>query len=118
MDLIALVSDKNTEFAIRGLLSRTESLGVRNVRFNIFVHPEKDPGSLLKAHDFLRTFHRSYLPALVIFDHEGCGREDKSREELEQLVEDRLSQRSCALQRADCEELIQELVRPSPTLVS
>jgi hypothetical protein len=91
MDLIALVSDKNMEFAIRGLLGRTESLGVRNVNFDIFVHPEKDPGCLLKGHDFLRTFHRGYLHALVMFDHEGCGREDKSREELEQLVEDRLS---------------------------
>jgi hypothetical protein len=91
-DLIALVADKDMESFLRGLLTRTNSLGVQPFGYDVFFHPGKDPGCLKKAHDFLRAFHRTYRHALVIFDREGCGSEDKSREELERLVENRLYQ--------------------------
>ena len=91
-DLIALVADKNMESILRGLLTRTESLGIRILNYDVFTHIERDPGCLRKSHDFLRTHHRNYRHALVMFDRVGCGSENKSREELEQLVEDRLSQ--------------------------
>jgi len=91
-DLIALVADSNMESALRGLISRTESLGIQNLNYDVFVHLERDPGCLRKSHDFLRLHQRSYRHALVIFDREGCGSEDKSREELEQRVEAHLSQ--------------------------
>jgi hypothetical protein len=60
--------------------------------YDIFVHPEKDPGCLLKAHDFLRAFSSSYSHALVMFDRQGCGRDERSRDELEKMVEDHLRQ--------------------------
>jgi hypothetical protein len=45
----------------------------------------------LEAHDFLRPFVRSYARALVVFDREGCGQEQRPRDELEQIVEQHLA---------------------------
>jgi hypothetical protein len=90
-DVVILVADKNMEFALRGVLSRTASLRIEPVLADIFVHPEKDPGCLLRSDAFLRPFQHSHDHALVLFDREGCGRED-SRPVLEADVEARLLQ--------------------------
>jgi len=89
-DLVVLVADKNMEFAIKGLLKRHSALGVKAVDFDLYAHPEKDPGCLLRAEAFLRPFNLSHKFALVIFDREGCGRESDTREQLETRVEERL----------------------------
>lgn len=91
-DLVVLVADKNMEHAIRGILSRHTSLRIESVLCDIFVHPEKDPGCLLRSHEFLRPFQRSHDYALVVFDREGCGRDQRPRVELEQAVEQRLDE--------------------------
>jgi hypothetical protein len=92
-DLVILVADKNTEFTLKGLLSRrTHSLRVRPMTFDIFVHIERDPGCLRRAHDFLRPYAQRYRHALVVFDREGCGQEDKERGSLERQVEEQLKQ--------------------------
>ena len=52
-DLILLVADKNMEASLKGLLTRFRSLKLRQVTFDLYVHPERDPGCLLRAHDFL-----------------------------------------------------------------
>ena len=90
-DLIVLVADRNTEAAVRGVLSRPKSLGTRSVEVVIRIHPEKDPGCRLRAHEFLRAFRNRYARAIVIFDREGCGREAEGREALEADVEERLA---------------------------
>lgn len=91
-DLVVLVPDKNMEASLRGLLSRCAALGLREVTFDLFVHPERDPGCLLKSHQFLLSFTGQYDHALVLLDREGCGREESSRDDLEAQVEDRLSE--------------------------
>jgi len=91
-ELIALVADRNMEFALRGLLSRERSLRASVASYDVFVHPEKDPGCFLKGPDFLRSFYRQYSYALVMFDREGCGREARTRTDLETDVENRLDQ--------------------------
>jgi len=90
-DLIALVADSNAESAVRGLLSRRPSLGIREISADVYVHPERDPGCCRKAHEFLRSFAKAYHHALVLFDREGSGRDDQTRVELEAQVADRLS---------------------------
>ena len=90
-DLILLVADQNMLFSVRGLLSRPTALGIRTVEHDVYPHPHHDPGCLLEAHDFLRPFVRIYARALVVFDREGCGREQRTRDELEQIVENHLS---------------------------
>ena len=91
-DLVVLVADKNMEYAVRGLLERHASLGTRAVKYDIFVHPQHDPGCLRESHAFLQGLSRNFDRALVILDREGCGRESASRIALEAEIEDRLSQ--------------------------
>jgi len=90
-DLVILTADKNAQFALRGLLTRYPSLGIKELRPDFFVHPEKDPGVLRKSHDFLRSFSQSHRHALIIMDREGCGAEQRSREEMEQQIETAMS---------------------------
>lgn len=90
-DLVVLVADKNIEYTVKGLLSRQQSLGVRELSTDIYVHPESDPGCFLRAQDFLRPFHGQYAHTLVMLDRDGCGRENLSRESLEEDLEGRLS---------------------------
>lgn len=90
-DLVVLVADKDAEQVIGALLTeRVPSLHIRPVRFDIFRHPRKDPGVLLEAHDFLRPFQRHYRRALVVFDHEGSGRESIGASEVEEELQARL----------------------------
>jgi hypothetical protein len=90
-DLVGLVADGNLREALLGLLARPKALGVRHdVTYEIHVHPEHDPGCLLRAPDFLRLFETKFQHAIVIFDHQGCGREQVARLELEADLEQRL----------------------------
>ncbi|ATB35437.1 hypothetical protein CYFUS_000850 [Cystobacter fuscus] len=92
-DLVVLVADKNTEFALKGLLTRrTHALRIRPITFDVFVHIERDPGCLRRAPDFLRPHSTRYNHALVMFDRDGCGQEHKERVDLEQQVEEQLAQ--------------------------
>lgn len=92
-DLVVLVPDKNLEASVDKILLRHQSLNIRPIRLQkIYVHPERDPGCFLAAHNFLRTFTEQCDHGLVIFDREGSGQESESREALEQIVERRLSQ--------------------------
>ena len=89
-DLVVLAADKNMEFAVKGILGRFRSLGIREITADFRVHPENDPGCLVRGHDFLRPFVNHYAHALVLLDREGCGREAANREELEANLEQRL----------------------------
>jgi hypothetical protein len=91
-DLIVLVADQDMLFSVRGLLSRPTALGTRPIAHDIYPHPYHDPACLLEAHNFLRPFIGSYARALVVFDREGCGQDQKPRDELERIVERRLAQ--------------------------
>ena len=90
--MIVLVADANMEFAVQGILKRTSALAIRSPTFDIFVHPEHDPGCLRRAGEFLRSAggERRYVHALVLFDRRGCGRDLESRVQLEAAVEEQL----------------------------
>jgi hypothetical protein len=91
-DLILLAADKNIEASLKGLLSRFQALGLRRITFDPYVHPERDPGCLLRSHDFLRPFVGLYEHALVLLDRAGCGRDAAERSILESQIEERLGQ--------------------------
>lgn len=90
-DLVLLVADENMRFTMKGILSRSPSLAIRSITCDPYVHPQRDPGCLMQSHEFLRSRANQYAHALVMFDRDGCGHEKRSREELEQRVEERLS---------------------------
>lgn len=89
-DLIVLVPDADMEYAIQALLPRHQALDIRPVTFDIRRHMQRDAGCRSDCHNFLRLFLNDYQYALVLFDHEGCGREQMTRLELETDVEGRL----------------------------
>lgn len=90
-DLVILCADKNTEFLLKGLLPRLPvSSGLRNFDYKTFVHPHQDSGVLNEAHKFLRALKAQYAKALVLWDVEGCGRDEKGRAALELQVEENL----------------------------
>ena len=86
-DLVVLAADKNLEYAVRGLLSRRESLGLCEIVVDVFVHPEHDPGCLLKSDVFMASLRGRYSHAIIMFDREGCGQEQNDRTALEEKVE-------------------------------
>lgn len=90
-DLVCLVADGNIRETLSSLLRRrNSSLRIREIRVDFVVHPEHDPGCFLRSHDLLRTFVGRFRHALVVFDREGCGREQLSRTDLEEELERRL----------------------------
>lgn len=89
-ELVVLTADKNCQFALRGLLTRFHSLKIRQVTPDYRLHPQKDPGILRGAHDFLRTFSKTHAHALVLMDREGSGREALTREAMEERIENAL----------------------------
>ena len=90
-DLVVLAADSNMEFAVRGILSRAPSLTIRSISFDVLVHPEHDPGCLLRGAALLSGLTARYRHALVMFDVEGCGQEAQGREALESRVEAELA---------------------------
>ena len=89
-DLVVLTPDKNMEAAIGGILTRHRSLAIRPLNSRILVHPARDPGCLKDGFNLLRPFSKQYSHGLVLMDHDGCGRETDSREQLEAEVEGQL----------------------------
>ena len=89
-DLVVLTADSNAEHGVRAVLRRHEAVGMRAISFEVFVHPERDPGCLRRSHDFLRPQVGRFERALVVFDHEGCG-DTRIRTVLESEVETNLA---------------------------
>lgn len=94
-ELVVLAADLDAENALRGILQRWQSLGIRELRdgngFEIFRHPQRDAGCRSDADAFLKSFVHTYGHALVVFDHHGCGWEDRPAEKVETDLERRLS---------------------------
>lgn len=87
-DLVILAADKDLEFALRGMLSRPEALGIRPVEANtdIFVEPEHDPACALRGVDFLDNLSEQYRYGSLIFDYEGSGKEATAPQELQKNI--------------------------------
>ncbi len=81
-DLVVLAADMDMEHALRGLLSRHKSLPIRQIVFDIFVHPEHDAACARRGVSFLSPLSQRYRYALLIMDHEGSGREKMSADDL------------------------------------
>lgn len=90
-DLVVLTADADAEETIRGLLSKPQRLGIRQINHDLLRHADRDPGCWTDAENFLRSQVNYYLYALVIFDHDGCGQEHQSVEDLQEALEKRLS---------------------------
>ena len=95
-DLMVLVADLDAELAMRALLRRTQSLGIRTVSFQVDRFPRHDAGCCREADVYLRPFIRQFEYAMVLFDRHGSGRESLARQDLEAHVEERLTRNGWA----------------------
>ncbi len=90
-DLVVLVADKDMQHALKGLFSRPRALGIRPVAHDIYVHPQHDPACARpEGVQFLSRFAAQYDHGLLLFDHEGSGREATSTAALQREIDQRL----------------------------
>ncbi len=89
-DLVILAADKDVKQTLHGMLGRPEALGIRKLRFEIIVHPQHDPACARRGVAFLSGLglSRKYRHGLLVFDHEGSGREDEERGALQRKLND------------------------------
>jgi len=99
-DLFVLVADKDMEQTLNGLLGRPQSLCIRSVTCKIHPHPEHDAGCRTGGVDLLRTFCNQYQHALLMFDREGSGRDDRQAGEVENELEEQLARNGWNDERA------------------
>lgn len=81
-DLLLLVPDKNTQFALKGALARHEALGIRPIEFDFLVHSGRDGGVRSSGATLAALKRNQFKHLLMIFDHEGSGAESKPASEL------------------------------------
>jgi hypothetical protein len=89
-DLILLVPDKNTEYTMRGALSRPEALGIRQIDFQVLVDQGRDGGVRRRGSQVLGVQQARFSHALLVLDYEGCG-SDVAPVELEAALDNALS---------------------------
>ncbi len=76
---------------MQGLLKKIPSIEhLVEFSFDILVHPYRDPGVFNGADEFLKPLIGRYDYALVLLDHQGCGREQLSVEAIEASIASRL----------------------------
>jgi len=91
-DLVILVPGKDERETFDALLSsRWKSLGIRQVHYKILVHPHRDSGCWQGAPEVLEPFVRLADRVLVVFDHEGSGREAEPPDQVAADVRVRLA---------------------------
>jgi hypothetical protein len=81
-DLLLLVPDKNTQFALRGALGRHEALDIHPIEFEFLVHSGRDGGVRANGAVLASLKRNQFKHLLMIFDHEGSGAESLSAAEL------------------------------------
>ena len=92
-DLVLLVADKNSQFALKGALGRPEALGIRPIEYEFRVHPGRDGGARKTGPEVLALDRRRFNHALLVLDFEGSGTDLPNATALEAQLDGRLSMR-------------------------
>lgn len=88
---MVLVPDKNTQFALRGILARHSALGIRPISYDFRIHPGRDGGVRTAGPELLRGERARFHHALLVHDRAGCGASElASTLDLEAELEQRL----------------------------
>src|SRR4051794_18919350 len=91
-DLALLVADKNMDFAMRGILGRPESLGIRAVTYEIEQHGGRDGGVRTTGPETIARLKRECHFGMIMLDWEGSGASAASAIILEHELDQRLAQ--------------------------
>lgn len=90
-DLVVVAADKDMQHALKGMLARPQALGIRQVDVDIFVHPMHDPACAQRGVEFMADFSEQYHHGLLMFDHQGSGREQLLPRELSKSINEDFS---------------------------
>lgn len=91
-DLVILVADKNAQYALQGVLSRPQALGIRPLSFEFRTHVGRDGGARSSGVEVLARERARFSHALLVFDFEGCGAEGVATAvDLQSQLDERLS---------------------------
>jgi hypothetical protein len=90
-DLALVVADKNMDFAMRGILTRHDRLGIRSVSFEIKPHIGRDGGVRTTGPETLSLLRHQFRHGLLMLDWEGAGAEASDAVELEKELDERLT---------------------------
>ena len=93
-DLFVLAADKNIASALRGLFSRPQALGIRLIENDVTDYFERDPGCARHGVATLSNLSEHYRHGLLIFDHEGSGREQIQPQKLQQELNEEFDRSS------------------------
>lgn len=93
-DLVVLAADKDMEHALKGLLARPIALGIRAIEVEIIVHPEHDSACASRGVEYLSNFSGRFRYGLLVFDHEGSGKEDLLPNKLQETLNNDFAQSS------------------------
>jgi hypothetical protein len=86
-DLVVICPDQNWKAVLEAVLSRHESLKIREIDFMVLHNPlGSDGGTRVHGARFVRTQRSRFSHALVVFDRQGCG-SSQPEETIEQEVE-------------------------------
>lgn len=86
-DLVALVADRDMQGVLRQVLNRPKSLGIRPIESVVTSENRHDPACATMGVELLGEYARDFDHAILMFDHEGSGRERESPEEIEASLE-------------------------------
>lgn len=90
-DLVVLAADKDLKTALESLLKRHQALEICPITFDVYTDPGHDPTCARQGVQFLNSFYGQYHHALLMFDYEGSGMEQKfSADELQQALDSQL----------------------------
>ena len=90
-DLVVVVADKSMQQTLEGLLARPKALGIRQVEMDIYSHPQHDPACAQRGVEFMSDYSEQYHYGLLMFDHEGSGREQIHPQELAKEINEEFS---------------------------
>jgi hypothetical protein len=90
-DLVLLVADKNMDFAMRGILARPESLGIRSIEYEIKPHPGRDGGARTTGPETLSLLRSQFRHGILMLDWEGSGAATGTAIDLEAELDQRLA---------------------------
>lgn len=72
--LVVVVPDSMIRAVVETLLrERRKDLGIREMTFEMFRHPQADPGCRMRPSEEVRGRIRTAERVLVLFDYDGCG---------------------------------------------
>lgn len=111
MDLVVLVPGRDDSETIEGLLRRSKSLGISEIEFKTVIASQRDPGCFGRGHEILSIYRNRARFALVVFDHEGSGQEQRPPAEVRQQVLENFQRSGWAKDRVDVVVVVPELER-------